>query len=225
MKISNYILTGFLTFGFVIILSLFIDAKLHGKNSKNEKAFIAEEKLGYFSVLVAEEQSDFAILLGLEDKIKSFVYASETPKNQQSPRKFFRISNDTMFVQKADSVDRLIISAKSIKKIIGKKNSKISIWSLRNDTISLDLDHSKLMLSANASDINYLKIVAKNHSNISFTPTITYQKLDNGKKKRIYKEGLKSVKVSLKNHSKLNMKRPKRIDIEVDSTSTYSFYK
>lgn len=230
MKTSNYILTGFLTFGFVIILTLFIDARVHGKNSKKStKEYVTEEKLEPFSVIVAQEQSNIVISSRTptdnENIIRSHVYALEAPKNQQSPKKFFRISNDTMFVKKAVSVDRLIIYSNSIKKIIGKKWSKINVWSYTNDTLSIDLNQSKLVWSSTSDDINYCNIEAKNHSDIRFTPTVMYKKLDNGKKKMIYKQGLKHLKVSLKNHSKLNAQKPKRIDIEADSTSIYNIFK
>jgi len=223
MRTSNYILAGFLTFGFVIILSMFIDAKLHGKTSK-KKSFVTAETLDHFTVIVAEEGSNINISFGSKNVIRSHIYALKQPKNQQSPKNFFRISNDTMFVQKADSVDYLSINNKHIKKIIGKKNAKISIWHAKNDSLSLDLDHSKLELSVNDHDFNYLDIVARNHSNIKDIPTITYVQNDGGKKKMVYKKGLKYVKVSLKNHSKLNMRKPRRLDIQADSTSNYTLF-
>jgi hypothetical protein len=223
MRTSNYIIAGFLTFVFVIILSMFIDAKLHGKTSK-KKTFVTAETLDYFTVIVAEEESDISILFGSENAISSQIYALEQPKNQQSPKKFYRISNDTMFVQKAYSVDRLVINSNYIKKIIGKKNAKISIWYAEKDSLSLDLDHSKLEWSANNDHLNYLDIVARNHSNIQFIPTINYVRDEYGNKKRVYKEGLKYVKVSLKNHSKLNMRKPRRLDIQADTTSNYTLF-
>lgn len=226
MKTSNYILTAFLTFGFVIILTLFIDAKLHGKNSKNiEKVFMEEEKLDHFSVLVAEEEADVTISVGRENSIVSYVYAKERPKNHLSPKEFFRKSNDTIFVKKADSVFQLRIHSMTIKKVIGNKNSKITLSANEKDTLSFELDNSKLEWYPNRTDTNFLNIIAKNHSFVNFISTISYKVDDDGKKKRVYPEGIEFVKVSLKNHSRLRMKKPKRLDIEVDGTSSYSLFK
>lgn len=226
MKTSNYILTGFLTFGFIIILSLFIDAKLHGKNSKNkESVFMTEEKLDHFSVLVVEEGANVMVSNGLENVIRCSLNSIEKPKNQPSPKKFLRISNDTLFVHKSESIYRLFVASKSIKKIIGNKNSKISIWKHIKDTLSVDLDESKLEWYSNNVNTKSLNIVAKNHSNINSMQTINYEVGDDGKKKRVYPEGMEFVKVSLKNHSKLRIKKPKRLDIEIDSTSSYSLFK
>jgi hypothetical protein len=224
MKTSNYILLAFFTFVFGLSLTLFIDSKLHDKLSKKESAFVTEQKLDHFSVLVAEEQADITISFGLENKIISVVRALDQPKKQQSPKKFLRISNDTIFVKKADSVASLNIHCKSINKVIGNKNAKISIWSFVKDSLFVELNQSKLECYSHNVNTKSLSIVAKNHSNINFIPTIYYEMDNDGKKKMVYQEFMGFVKVSLKNHSKLNMRKPRRIDIEADSTSSYTFF-
>lgn len=161
---------------------------------------------------------------GLENVIRCSLQAIEKPKNQPSPKKFLRLSNDTLFVKKSESIYSLFVAGKSIEKIIGSKNSKITIWKHKKDALSVDLDKSKLEWYPDYVNTKSLNIVAKNYSNISFVPTINYKVGDDGKKKRVYPEGIEFVKVSLKNHSKLKMKKPKHIDIKVDSTSSYSFF-
>ncbi|NMH89721.1 hypothetical protein [Flavivirga algicola] len=219
MKTSRYIQIALLIFVMSTTVILFANAK---ESLKKKDSFYQSMKLDNFSVVVAEENSNF--LIGSNSA--NTVLGVSAPGR---PYKFneIRISNDTLFIKEVKkSTDKLIIYGNSIKKIIGKANSNIHLNQLFNDSIFFELSASKLSGVFKADSINTVSIMATNHSDIRLK-SLVYKLPEDKKSDTRYKypekQHVENLKVSLKNHSKISMrmKKPKRLIVELDSTSNY----
>lgn len=222
MKTSKYIQIALLLFIIGVTFTLFINSKMYEKNTHMEMFHVDTKTLESFSVVVAEKDANFQIVL---DTINSVFAQYGEPGTEYEKYKFkeIRISQDTLFVSKPASAFLLFIKAKSIKKIIGKTDSRIHLSFNLIDTLSVDLDNSKLIGTLTSRNINSVVINARNQSEIEFVQYLG-KSIDSISKLQTFKRMggvLKQAKITLKDNSRLTMPNVKKLDMDADNSSTY----
>lgn len=227
MKTSNYILISFFVFLFGGIFILFLAAKIHQRDNNGGSWVSEDKKLELFSVVVAEPGAEFHLRNADYPKMRCFYQKPDTCNFLK-----YGIRNDTLFVF-ADSVidkPRLPheIYGRNIKCIVAKENSYISLQEYRADTLVVKLNNavldaffdqtknqtSTLSILANSSKINLTGINVDN-LNIQLNETTL----------NAWNNSIVGISGSLTDHSSLSVDAMNKINVEVDSTSTYHLNK
>ena len=235
MKTSKYILFSFLGFTFCITMLLFsysLDEK-YKFNDTIEPFTIAEEKLPYFSIIVAEKGANIRLRKHKTNTILANV--SEKDKGKKLPK--YTISNDTLYIYKNDYESKTNINFTTLKGIIGKEGSDIHIghfntdslfirlhkskvrgWLIKNSIDFIDLkayNKSEFRYSLNSSTIKNFNVKV-NNSNVYYNTVINYES-DTTIVSKLY-----NLKTTLKNDSYMRANTLiDRLDLVRDTTSTY----
>ncbi|MDD3080275.1 MAG: hypothetical protein PHH37_14405 [Paludibacter sp.] len=130
MKISRIIIISFIAFVLISILVLFIDSKNHKDDRLRKGSEIKTENLSDFSVLVAEDGSDIHVNQKDTNKI-NIEYSEEKP----IVKNLYRLSNDTLFVQKGN---RVFIECKGLKSVITYNNFWFGLENFQADTLRVE---------------------------------------------------------------------------------------
>jgi hypothetical protein len=226
MKTSKYIQTALLLFIFATTLVLFLDAKSYiEKPPMKPRGYYDSKLLNDFSVIVAEDNSKFWIR---NDSINRVFYQYRDNDSLKSDFNFdcFSLKNDTLFVSHVDKKYTLYVNSQSVNKIIGKENSEIGLRGLKTDTLSLILRKAKVKGSLNSDSMKLLKIEADNYSTITFW-RISRKVMDSITKEEKFiplSQKILEAQITLKDHSKLEIPKPKKLIIYADETSHYTIY-
>ena len=237
MKTSQYILISF--FGFIIaaMLVLYTDSLKVNKNNRiidyNNSGKIIEynrltpKELGSFSAIVAESEADILIM---QDSINSVVsWHLEDGHSSELPN--YKIINDTLFVSKTDTPSQTTIRCQSLHSIVGQNKSSIFIKNFSIDSLSFNLDGSRVNVAINGQSVKRLEMIAKNKSVLSFQinqSDIGFMQIDvNDSRLDIYGNGyFQKVIVNLQNNSLFNLQgKGNTLAVESGASSNYNVYK
>lgn len=226
MKTSKYIQLTLFIFILGATLTLFIKAKSYYENSENNPKFYSDVKLlDDFSVIVVKDDAKINLV---NDSINSVISKYKYIEERKGKYNFEEITvkKDTLFISEINSKYKIIVKAKSVKKIVGLKNSTIWFNHYYNDTVDVELTKSNLYGGLQSNLINSFKVNATDNSKISISK-VNKTVLDSVTGKyswKIQKLIFKEAKITLKNKSTLFMPKPLRLVIDADSLSTYSVY-
>jgi hypothetical protein len=226
MKTSKYIQLTLFIFILGATLTLFIKAKSYYENSENIPKFYSDVKLlDDFSVIVVKDDAKINLV---NDSINSVISKYKYIEERKGKYNFEEIAvkNDTLFISKVDSKYQININTKSVKKIVGLKNSTIWFNHYYSDTVDVELTKSNLYGGLQSNLINSFKIIATNNSKINIG-RVHKKVLDSVTGKYSWKTQkliFKEAQITLKNKSTLSMPKPLRLVIDADSLSTYSVY-
>ncbi|MFI1744421.1 hypothetical protein [Thalassobellus sediminis] len=232
MKTSQYILLSF--FGFIItaILVLYIDSKdaytlkqegnPKGYNSSLNRKSIPPKSLKSFSVIVAELDANLQIESDSVNSMSAVLFKKDTVFNLPE----YKILNDTLYVSKGNYVAPTIIKCKSVKSIVGKKESSIYLNNLKSDSLFITLNNSKLNGKLENKLIDYIDVDVKNKSNLSLNVSksnVSLTKLNmNNSKVYLYRSNLfKTLNAKLVNKADLHIGKIEKLIIECDASSRY----
>ena len=236
MKTSTYILISF--FGFIIVARfvLYTDSLKVNKNDSildynnagkiMDYTALPSKKLGSFSVIVAEAEADILIM---QDSVNSVVLWHEKT-GYTSEMTNYQIRNDTLFVSKTNSPSQTTIRCQSLHGILGQSQSSIFINKFNIDSLSIDLDGSRLNVSINYQSVQRLEIIATNNLVLFFQinqSDIASLKVDvNHTRLDVFGDGdFQEVSVNLQNNSLFNLQgKRKKLAVESDAYSTYNLY-
>lgn len=226
MKTSKYIQLVLLIFIIGATLTLFINAKSYYGNPEGKPKFFSDVKLlDNFSVIVVKDNAKINLVNDSINRVISKYMYNEERKGKYNFEEI-AIKNDTLFISKVDSKYKIIVNAKSVKKIIGMKNSTIRFNSYYSDTIDVDLTKSNLYGGLKSNLINSFKVTANNHSKININEFVK-KILDSVTGKYSWKTQkliFKEAEITLKDKSALFMPKPLKLVIDADSLSTYRVY-
>jgi hypothetical protein len=226
MKTSNYIIIAFFVFLFGGVFVLFLSSKIHQGDS-DSGVYSEEKKLEPFSVVVAEPGAEFHLRNAEYPRMRSFYQKPDTCGFLE-----YGIRNDTLFVFaiSGNKQPRLPheIYARNLKSIVAKENSYISLQEFQADTLIVNLNNavldaffdqtknhaSSLSIQAISSKINLTRINVDN-LNIQLNETTL----------NAWNNSIVGISGSLTDHSSLSVDAMNKINVEVDSTSTYHLNK
>jgi hypothetical protein len=145
MKISRIIIISFVVFVVGSTLLLLIDSKNH-KTSENVIEYqYKTEKLGDFSVLVAQVGSDVHVNSSDTNTI-DIEYTTKEPLNKE----MYKLSNDTLYVSGGF---RTYVKTNRLTSIITHENEWLGVESLPADTLRLQLNGGYTQIDSNGGEI------------------------------------------------------------------------
>ncbi|HEY3370907.1 MAG TPA: hypothetical protein VGK10_08675 [Prolixibacteraceae bacterium] len=225
MKTSNYILIAFFTFLFGGIFALFIAAKTNSNFNENTILDRIEQPLGSFSVVVAKAGAKIELTKGTASKIMKV-----KPKDKASKFPEFIVRNDTLFVSAIaiqDDYPTSQITYQKINAVLGEINSQINLDQFVTDTFNITMRAGKLYYFPQNPTLvkSILNIQASQGANIQIN-TFKIRNLnlsaDGNSVIDIQNTIIDQLSGTLKNWSRLtNYAGVSRLNLEVDSTSTY----
>ena len=226
MKTSNSIMLSFLVFLFGGIFVLFIAAKIHSLNDSKVIWTWQEKALSPFSVVVAEPGAEFSVQYDQSSRIGLSLQLGDTCSFPH-----FEIRNDTLFVYSfAGRVKQqsVIVFGSSIKTIQGKENSTIQLKQYEGDTLMVKLNKSVFKhYPDNSQHNNFSLILFASESNIQMggasiqTMEIHLNKTD----MTGIGTSISNLTGVLNDHSTLLIGKIRKINLEIDSTSTFNSMK
>ena len=201
-----------------------MNAKSNYEGTEINPEFYSDVKLlDDFSVIVVKDDAKINLV---KDSINSVISKYKYKRKEKYNFEEIAVKNDTLFISKVDSKYKIIVNVKSVKKIIGLKNSTIWFNRYYSDTVDVYLTKSKLHGSLKSTLINSFKVTANNQSKINLYE-ISKKVLDSVTEKYSFKTQkliFKEAEIILKNKSTLFMPKPLRLVIDADSLSTYRVY-
>lgn len=224
MKTSNYITVSYFFILFGGILVLFIAAKLDTKADVEVRSMLGVKELKHFSVVVTEAKEQ--LILKQSQKQELLTSYNEGDQAVYAPHE---LRNDTLFILKNPKSDYQFIQVhcSGIKSIVGKEESWIRIDECQGDTLMIKLEKARLFYNpSNAlNNVSLLSIYA-NQSDIQMGIGVKNLIIQsNSTKFNGWNNSFKSVSASLNNYSSLFIGQTKQINLEADSTSTYTIQK
>lgn len=225
MKTSNYISIAFLAFLFGGIFLLFLTTKLDSRANENTKKEVFEKSLGSFSVIVAEARADFRIKSGTPSKISNNYLKGETAAFPP-----YIVRNDTLFVSAFPEnvkVYNVEVSCAKIKCIEGKEKSNIVLEEFSGDSLLLKLSGTEFSQFAATSSGNVsLQVIADNSSVRIGNSSLKNLDLQLIKTEMtVWNTNIANLSGSLKESSYLSLRTISKINLEVDSSSSYRLNK
>ena len=205
MKTTNYIITAFFLFVIGCNLVLFVSGKSHENDDDltSREYFLDDVSI---NVVVAEPDALIRI-----HTFEANTVAIHYPVNEREPEKFYRVSNDTLYVSRMilenHESRRVDLYTKNITSVVAKSNSDIRITSFFSDNLEISAEQARIEI--NNASLEEMVIHAI-HSNISMYSihklTYVFAKLENES----------ALRTDSKNISK--------IDVEKDQSSRYNAY-
>jgi hypothetical protein len=228
MKTSNYIIIAYLTCLFGGIFVLFLAAKVDSTHFENPSLETLEQPLGSFSMVVAESGAKIKLKQGTTSKIMTAF-----PKGKASKLPPFIVRNDTLFVGADPNNDQqptAQITYRQINGIFGEEQSRIDLDQFATDTFSITIRAGKLFCFSNypkpvKSNLNikaskgaYIQIHSSKIQDLNLS--IDHSELN------IQNTNIDKLSGTMNNGSKFtNFASIYKLNLEVDSTSTYSMNK
>ncbi|WP_308991399.1 hypothetical protein QLS71_005120 [Mariniflexile litorale] len=231
MKTSQYLLLSF--FGFITIatLVLYIDSReaytlrLAGNPKDYNYSFagklIPPVNLESFSVIVADPEAKIQIESDSVNTMSALFFQRDTILKLPE----YKILNDTLYVSKSNGSANTIIKCKSVKSIVGKKDSNIYLINFDSDSLLVTLIGSKLNGNIKNKLIGYVEIKANKKSEMYLNQSnINSIKLniDNSKIYFMGRNDIKTFKAVLTNNAQLQTSKSKKLIIDCDVSSKYS---
>lgn len=229
MKKSNIISIAFLIFFFGTILTMYVDAKTHGKDhfNRTHELISSNKKLNHFSILVLNKNVKIELVTDSINNITESYFKSKDSldSSMQEFKKAceYRFSNDTLYIEKTFKA-RVSINTNTLKEIIGNEKSEISFRKFNSDTISITSNNCKI--SANGLALQHLNIKATNNSDITFFNSKLESLSLRSDNSKIYSHSNKTKKLNaiLKNKSSLTTSKSLSLKIDTDISSKYTIY-
>lgn len=225
MKTSNKIFISFLIFLFCGIIALYIGSKYYHDIDNKIDFAVQEKKTAPFSVVVAEAGAILVLKNGRE-----FSISQKYKKDAVSNLTPFVVRNDTLYVLagKLKIQDKWFtvpeVYCKKVKFIIAKEKAIVTLYEFQADTLSVAMDASRL--EWHFGKVSFVSIEAKD-SDIYLDgkklEKLTF-KLDKTKLRAATKERIDKLSGSLKNDSDGNFSFSNSLHLDMDKTSSYSFY-
>lgn len=222
MKTSQYILLSFL--GFIIATTLVLYADSIGK--KNNSVFgetIPDKNLEAFSVIVAENKANITIKNNSVNTMSALLF--KTDSVFELPE--YKIINDTLFVSKSGYAAKTIIKCHSVKTIVGRKNSNIYLDNYKSDSLSVNLDKSRITGWVKDKPMDFIAIKAHNKSNMSLN--LNHSSINQSKLKvdnsvvnfNNNKSALNKLSATLSSKANIRIIRPVKLEVDCDESSRY----
>lgn len=228
MKTSNYITISFFVFLFGGVFVLFLSAKIHQRDNNGGLWISEEKKLEPFSVVVAEPGANFHIRIAEYPRMRTHYQMPDTCHFPQ-----FSIRNDSLFIFSDLGIEKPrnypdVIYVKDLKSIVAKDKSCMSLQEFTADTLSIKLNNASLDAffdkTKNTTELFSIQAVG---SKINLAG-INAGNLDvqlNGTELNSWNNSIVSLYGTLTNHSNLSILKSGKINLEADSTSTYTIQK
>jgi hypothetical protein len=227
MKTSNKILLSFLIFLFGGIIALYVGSKCFSDYYGSSNLETQEKSLASFSVVVAESGAIFYLRSEKENKI-----IQPYRKGTVAIFPAFTVRNDTLFVPSSKQIQGLPknyrigseICCIKIKSIITKENSNVTMHQFKADTLNITMNKSRL--NWNFDNVSFLLIQAKDSDVYLGGKNLKKLavKLDKTKLRAATKSRINNLSGSLMNGSDGDFSYADSTRLEIDKTSSYSFY-
>lgn len=222
MKKSKIILIYLLTIIAIVILAVLIDIRINGISKEDDKALVYKETIPSFKVLCINH-SNLVIVQG----DSSYIQISYK-KDSLKPSRPFISNGDTLIISDIRRYNSVKLFFKDSLISIKLKNSNITIEYINNSELNLNIDSSYVwfdMSKDTLSFINFLNIVAVNHSTINTDKfRVDSIKVNLSNSDAYLRTSSKKILGVLFNNSSINSYQLEEIVMKKDSTSKIYFY-
>lgn len=222
MKKSKIILISLLCIIALVILAVFIDIRINGISKEHDKALVYNETIPSFKVLCINH-SNLEIVQGDSSYIQ-ISYKEDTLK----PSIPYIRNGDTLIISGFRRYNAVKLFFKDSLNSIHLKNSNITIEHINNSELNLRIDSSYVwfdMSKDTLSSINFLNIVAVNHSTINTNRfRVDSIKINLCSSDAYLRTSSKKILGVLSNKSSIYSYQLEELLMKKDSTSKIYFY-
>lgn len=219
MQISKYIFGSYLIFFFGTVLTMFILAKSHKGQHKDEHTIVtSEELLPNFSVLVMEDGALANIAFDAKNKIVTSTPEKGAPTILKTT---YSLRNDTLFYRDSFKNFGKTIHTDQRPKIIVRDSAVLTLQKNENlDSLNIKLQGGTLRSSNQIQNYKHIELSAKNAtyklSNIKANSGVFLMTKTSG---NLHRCRLTLIEANLRETSRLTLSQKGSKNIVADSTS------